>query len=126
MVSAMFKALAASVAGAFLRLRSGMIAGTTVALLAGCGQSGVDLDSPAAVYDNYCFACHDTGAAGAPTLEQSEFWKLAANEETRLYRNTLKGIRAMPRKGTCLACSDEQLKQTVDWMVERATTQVPR
>lgn len=91
--------------------------------LAGCSDGPVDLSSPVEVYNTYCFACHDTGAAGAPRLDQVEFWQLAAGEKERLYENTLKGIRAMPRKGTCLACSDEQLKQTVDWMLEQSAPQ---
>ena len=105
------KAPAKSVAGAFLCL--------AVLLLNGCDRDQVNLDNPQAVYENYCFACHDTGAAGAPRLDQAEFWNATSANRDRLYSSTIKGIRAMPKKGTCLSCTDEQLKQTVDWMLEQ-------
>jgi cytochrome c5 len=120
------KAPAASVAGAFSWLvivKGPLVAIMAVLGLTGCSDGPVDLSSPADVYNNYCFACHDTGAAGAPRLDQVEFWQQVAGETERLYQNTLKGIRAMPRKGTCLACSDDQLKQTVDWMLEQSAAQ---
>ena len=87
--------------------------------ISGCSNDGVDLNNPAEVYGSYCFACHDTGAIGAPLLSNQAFWKKASSDMPRLYQITLQGIDAMPAKGTCLKCSDEQLKQVVDWMVQQ-------
>lgn len=106
------KAPAKFIAGAFLCLPA--------MLLNGCSRDEVNLNNPQAVYDNYCFACHDTGAAGAPRMDQAAFWQSAADQRERLYNSTIKGVRAMPKKGTCLSCSDEQLKQVVDWMLEQS------
>lgn len=103
------------VAGAFLCF-------LFVIALPGCDKGAVDLDNPQAIYDNYCFACHDTGAAGAPRMDQAGFWQSVAADRTRLYESTIKGVRAMPRRGTCLSCSDDQLKRVVDWMVVSAAS----
>lgn len=106
------KTLAAQTARVFLCL-------SFCGLMAACSNDAVNLNDPAAVYGNYCFACHDTGAAGAPLLSNQAFWQQSVNDKARLYESTLKGVRAMPAKGTCLSCSDEQLKQVVDWMVQQ-------
>lgn len=100
-------------------IRAFFWSGIALALLA-CEDQSVDLNSPQAIYDSYCFACHDTGAAGAPKLTNHEFWQAAAADKARLYKNTLSGVQAMPRRGTCLSCTDEQLQQTVDWMLQAA------
>lgn len=109
------KAPVTSVAGAFLCL--------SVLLTSGCANDDLNLDNPQAVYENYCFACHDTGAAGAPRLDQAEFWNAASANREQFYNSTIKGVRAMPKKGTCLSCTVEQLKQTVDWMLEQPSPQ---
>lgn len=86
--------------------------------MTGCGSDEPALNSPQQVYDTYCFACHDTGAVGAPKLTDVEQWQARLKQgEPSLLANTLKGVRAMPRRGTCLACSDEELRATVAWML---------
>lgn len=91
---------------------------SVVGMLAACSREP-DFNDPAVVYNTYCFACHDTGAAGAPLLSDQAFWQAAAKDKARLYQNTLKGVGAMPKKGTCFSCSDQQLQQTVDWMLQQ-------
>ena len=92
---------------------------TAVALTAACSNDVVDLNDPVAVYENYCFACHDSGAAGAPLLGNKAYWQQAQSNKSRLYQNTVQGIRAMPAKGTCLSCNEEQLNTVVDWMLKQ-------
>ena len=90
-------------------------------LVSGCAEQGASLDDPAVVYGSYCFACHDTGAAGAPVFsykpEDKAVWRTLAGDAERLYQVTLTGRGAMPAKGTCFDCTDEQLIKTVDWML---------
>ena len=117
-VTVIKKASAGFFAGAFLCLGVPL-------LRTGCDQAQPDLNDPQAIYDNYCFACHESGAAGAPRLSQVEFWQAAADQRERLYASTLEGVRAMPRKGTCLTCTDKQLKQVVDWMIKQSTMPAP-
>ncbi len=71
-----------------------------------------------AVYDTYCSGCHTTGAGGAPTLGSASQWEpiLQLGIE-QVYKNAIHGIGGMPAKGTCLTCTDEQIKQAVDYMV---------
>lgn len=70
------------------------------------------------VYQASCFACHGTGAAGAPKLGDNAAWgpRIAQGMDT-LLKNAVVGIRAMPPKGTCFACSDGDLKAAVEYMI---------
>ena len=71
------------------------------------------------VYDTKCFTCHASGAAGAPKLGVVADWtdRIAQGIET-LYTGAISGVRGMPPKGLCMDCSDDELKATVDYMVE--------
>jgi cytochrome c5 len=87
---------------------------------AGCQKAPATLDTPLKVYETYCFACHKSGAAGAPRLNDAERWQiLLASGEDKLIENTIKGIRAMPPRGSCADCSDDQLAETVRWMLSQ-------
>jgi cytochrome c5 len=71
------------------------------------------------IYNTSCLACHASGAAGAPKFRDAAQWapRLAAGLES-LYTNSINGMGAMPAKGLCMACSDEELKSAVDYMIE--------
>ena len=70
------------------------------------------------IYDNKCMACHATGVAGAPKLGDKAAWapRIAAGMDA-LMANATNGKNAMPPKGTCMECTDEQLKSVVEYMV---------
>ena len=70
-----------------------------------------------------CFACHSTGAAGAPKVGEG----MAAEWEPRLEKgietvvaNAINGINTMPAKGLCFDCTDDDLKAIVDYMIENS------
>ena len=71
------------------------------------------------VYNSGCMACHTSGAAGAPTFRDAAAWstRLAKGLDT-LYSNAINGIGAMPAKGLCPTCSDEEIEIAVDYMLE--------
>ncbi len=73
------------------------------------------------VYKSKCFACHDTGAAGAPTVGNAEMWapRIEQGVDT-LISHAINGIRGMPARGTCADCSDEEIAETVKYMVEHS------
>lgn len=73
-----------------------------------------------AVYDQFCFACHAAGVGGAPLLGDTAQWepRIAKGMDV-LMTSTLNGINAMPAKGTCMNCSDEELQAAVDYMLEQ-------
>jgi cytochrome c5 len=73
------------------------------------------------VYDSSCMACHATGAAGAPKTGDKAAWApRIAQGMDMLHNHAINGIRAMPPRGTCAACSDDDLKAAVDYMVSQS------
>jgi cytochrome c5 len=79
-------------------------------------------DTGKATYDTACFACHGTGAAGAPILGNKEAWapRVGKGIDT-LYSNAINGINAMPPKGGAVSLSDDQVKAVVDYMVGQSS-----
>jgi cytochrome c5 len=75
------------------------------------------LDLGASLYQKNCFACHDTGAAGAPKRGDKAAWapRLAQGSQV-LYAAALKGMNAMPPRGGSGA-SDADIKAAVDYIV---------
>jgi cytochrome c5 len=71
------------------------------------------------VYNQFCFACHASGVGGAPMLGDADAWapRIAKGSDT-LWEHTLNGINAMPAKGTCMSCTDDELRSALDYMVE--------
>lgn len=73
------------------------------------------------VYNSSCAACHGTGAAGAPKLGDAAAWapRIAQGMAT-LVSNAINGLKAMPPKGLCMACSDAELQAAVEYMVSQS------
>jgi len=74
-----------------------------------------------AVYDSACFACHATGAAGAPKLGDKALWgpRIATGMDA-LMQSALNGKNAMPPKGGRMDLSDDQIKAAIQYMVDAA------
>jgi len=73
----------------------------------------------AATYQLSCFACHGSGAAGAPVLGDAAAWeeRMDKGMDTVL-ANAINGVGAMPAKGMCMTCSDDDMRSLIDYMVE--------
>lgn len=76
-------------------------------------------------YQQACFACHGTGAAGAPKVGDKGAWSARiAQGNAKLYDNALKGFQGksgfMPAKGGNAALSDDAVKAAVDHMVSQS------
>lgn len=73
------------------------------------------------VYNAVCTACHGAGIAGAPKVGDKGAWgpRIAQGEAT-LIQHALAGIRAMPAKGGCAACSDEEIGNAVKYMAAKS------
>lgn len=71
------------------------------------------------VYNKGCLACHASGAAGAPKFRLAADWtdRLASGMDA-LYANAINGKGAMPARGLCPNCSDDEVKAAVDYMIE--------
>ena len=74
-------------------------------------------------YDTVCFVCHMAGVSNAPKLGDKAAWepRIAKGMDT-LLQSSINGIpgTAMPPRGTCAACSDDDLKAAVQYMVSQA------
>ena len=75
---------------------------------------------PEARYAAACFACHSTGAAGAPRVAPGNAGEWAPRLEKGIdavVENTVNGIGTMPPKGLCFDCTPEELRAIVDFMI---------
>ena len=116
---------------------------TTAALtvfLWGCGGASEQGTAPAAAggetaqagahtgpsgeetYNNFCASCHNPGLSGAPRLGDVEGWApRIAKGKALLLETTIAGVQpAMPPRGMCFSCSDEDLAAAIDYMIERS------
>jgi cytochrome c5 len=72
----------------------------------------------AGAYQMSCNACHGTGAAGAPMLGDAGAWEARMEKGMEaLMSNVINGVGAMPARGICLTCSDEDLQAIVNYML---------
>ena len=70
------------------------------------------------IYQKSCQACHATGAAGAPKLGDKDAWapRIAKGNDAML-SSVKNGLKAMPPKGTCMSCSEDELRAAMEYMV---------
>ncbi len=79
----------------------------------------------AKLYRTTCFACHDTGVAGAPKLGDKAAWadRIAQGKEV-LYTSAINGKTSptgvMPAKGGYVNLTDDEVKAIVDHMVAKS------
>ena len=74
-----------------------------------------------AVYTASCAACHGSGVAGAPKTGDKAAWSArVAQGNDKLLEHALKGLNAMPAKGGCGDCTDEEVRKVVELMVGRS------
>lgn len=80
---------------------------------------GAPKDGPT-VYNSVCGACHNTGAAGAPKIDDKAAWapRVATGAEA-LYASALNGKNAMPPKGGASKLSDDEIKGAVDYILSK-------
>ena len=70
------------------------------------------------IYQTYCVACHSTGVPGAPQLGDAAAWDARVKKgKATLYTNAVNGLNAMPPKGLCMSCSDEDIQAAVDYII---------
>lgn len=76
------------------------------------------------VFKGACFACHDTGAAGAPKRGDKAAWepRIAQGIDT-LKKHAIEGFTGgngvMPPRGTCATCSDEEIVNAIHYMIDK-------
>ena len=91
------------------------VASTAAPVAAAGPRSGED------VYNAHCAACHGTGVAGAPKLGDSAAWApRAAQGIDTLLSHATNGLNAMPPKGTCAACSADELQGAIEYILSKS------
>jgi cytochrome c5 len=72
-----------------------------------------------AIYDQACFACHGTGAAGAPKLGDTGAWSARIGQGIdTLNDHALNGFKGMPPRGGRADLDDDSVKAAVKYMVD--------
>ena len=74
-----------------------------------------------ATYTKTCAVCHTAGVAGAPKLGDKAAWASRINSGVdALLASVSAGKGAMPPKGTCMDCSEADLKAALEYMVSQS------
>ncbi|MCB1705669.1 MAG: cytochrome c5 family protein [Halioglobus sp.] len=74
-------------------------------------------------YQTSCFACHSTGAAGAPKAHDEAAWQPRMEKGMpALVESVKKGMNAMPPTGMCSTCTDEDYIALIEFMAAPAPT----
>ena len=81
-------------------------------------SSGV-MRSGKEVYDVACTTCHAIALAGAPKFGDRLSWGERANEDLdHLVETVTNGLGGMPPMGMCMDCSQEELTDAVQYMLD--------
>jgi cytochrome c5 len=72
-------------------------------------------------YQTYCTVCHASGLAGAPKFQDKSDWtpRCQSKHLKGLLASAIKGLNAMPAKGTCASCLEEDIQQAILYMVPK-------
>ena len=72
------------------------------------------------IFNTVCGACHNTGAAGAPKIDDKAAWapRLAQGKDA-LIKSVTNGKNAMPAKGGAVL-SDVEIKNAVEYVMSKA------
>ena len=78
-----------------------------------------DARSPDEIITKHCIACHGIGLLNAPKVGDTVAWKELADHQgglDGLLARAIIGLNAMPAKGTCGDCSDDELRSAIQKM----------
>lgn len=96
-----------------------------IAVALGIASTGAYAAGGQETYQAACFACHGTGAAGAPKLGDKANWAPRIKQGTKvLNEHAIKGFQGksgfMPAKGGRADLSDDAVKAAVAYMVSQS------
>lgn len=100
-----------------------MAGDTSCASAASNSASSGEPRSGQQVFDESCTTCHAGGMPNAPALGDAAAWGPRADKGIEeLYNSAINGFNnnAMPARGLCMNCSDDEIKAAVDYMVENS------
>ncbi|RFA30153.1 hypothetical protein CAI21_08175 [Alkalilimnicola ehrlichii] len=78
--------------------------------------------TPQDINQNYCMSCHATGVMNAPVTGTEGDWTARLGERgfDGLVQNAIDGIGAMPPRGGNPRLSDDEIRETVRYMLEES------
>lgn len=81
-------------------------------------QTATAAFSAEGTYEQYCAMCHNTGMANAPRRDDTAHWTARVEEAglNAIVTNAINGINAMPPRGMCATCTDEQIGEVVQYL----------
>lgn len=98
------------------KLVAGAIAGALVMVsgVASAERAGEE------IFNSKCMACHANGVAGAPKPGDAAAWGPRAEAGIdALLASAKAGKNAMPPMGTCMDCTDAELKAAIEYMLPK-------
>lgn len=70
-------------------------------------------------YNKSCAVCHAAGVAGAPKTGNADAWAPRMEKGMdALVASVKNGLNAMPPKGMCFDCSDEEYAELINYMAK--------
>ena len=72
-------------------------------------------------YQEVCHICHGTGLSGAPKFGDKAEWapRIAEGMDV-LMKHAIEGYKAMPPKGTCMNCTNDEIKDAIEYMISHS------
>ena len=71
------------------------------------------------IYNSKCAGCHTSGVMGAPKFASLADWSTRIDLGLdKLTASAIAGKGGMPARGTCMDCSDNEIKITVQYMLD--------
>ena len=75
------------------------------------GRSGSE------IYNLRCRVCHEAGLNDAPIIGNAEVWEeRLAKGMDELLRTSKEGLNLMPPMGTCMSCTDGEMRAAIEYM----------
>lgn len=93
-------------------------------LVVGFCTTAVSVSAQSSLEEKYtksCKACHASGAAGAPKTGDAQAWASRMDKGPEVLLASVKnGLKAMPPKGLCFDCTDEEFVALIQLMATPA------
>ena len=94
---------------------------TTETQTAAASGGAVDIAAGEQIYQTACFACHMTGVAEAPKLDDPVAWEpRLAQGMAGLLQSSINGKGAMPPKGGFAHLTEDDLRNAIGFMLDKA------
>ena len=88
---------------------------------AAADTGAIDIAAGEKIYQSACFACHLSGVAGAPKIDDPAAWEPRLGQGMEgLLQSVTNGKGAMPPKGGFAHLTDEEVRNAVGFMLDKA------